>query len=127
MADYFTETFTKEETILGLKCCYSDTDLYTMCPYDNTITDCTQLIKRDALNIITSQKMKIEKLSEELIHALSELSLTKTSLNTAKVEAYKEFVGRLKKEALTRFDWTDYIEVEDIDNVLKELIGDNNG
>ena len=43
-----------------------------------------------------------------------------------KAEAYKEFAERLKAKAIQKFDWNEYVEVEEIDNLLKELVGDNN-
>lgn len=61
-----------------------------------------------------------------------------TSLNkcyeTAKSEAVKEFAERLKKEAITRLYSTNLelkeiecVEVEDIDYLAKEMVGENNG
>lgn len=42
----------------------------------------------------------------------------------AKIEAYKEFAKKLKENAMTKFDWNDYIDIEEVDNILKEMIGD---
>ncbi len=50
------------------------------------------------LDLINRQKAEIKRLNGELIKALSELSLTRASLNIAKVEAYKEFAKQIKKE-----------------------------
>lgn len=70
MADNFTDTFTKEETIKALRCCYSDEGLCSICPYEDTITSCTQLLKRDAFDIIKSQEQFIES-QNELISKLA--------------------------------------------------------
>jgi FtsZ-binding cell division protein ZapB len=43
-----------------------------------------------------------------------------------KAEAYTEFAERLKKESYERIDLTAYVEVSDIDNLLKEMIKNEN-
>lgn len=120
MADNFTDTFTKEETILALKCCYSDNDLCGACPYDDTITDCTQLLNRDALNIIKKQ--------DEFIESQNEL-ISKLALECK--NSYKEFAEKLKqhKRKMNGFDWGgefwDYaVLVEDIENTLIEMVSE---
>lgn len=84
MADNFTDTFTKEETIKALRCCYSDEGLCSICPYENTITSCTQLLKRDAFDIIKSQEQFIES-QNELISKLV-LECKNNISNEAKVK-----------------------------------------
>ena len=37
-------------------------------------------------------------------------------------EAIKEFAERLKGKAMQKFDWNEYVEVEDIDNLVKEMM-----
>lgn len=44
-------------------------------------------------------------------------------LNTAKVEAIKEFAERLRKE----LSFGKYITAEQIDNLVKEMVGEGNG
>ena len=44
----------------------------------------------------------------------------------AKSEAYKEFAERMKEKAMQKFDWNEYDEVEDIDDLVKEMVGENN-
>ena len=41
-------------------------------------------------------------------------------------KAIKEFAERLKAKALQKFDWNEYVEVEEIDNLVKEMVGDDN-
>ena len=43
-----------------------------------------------------------------------------------KAEAIKAFAERLKEKAMQKFDWNEYVEVEDIDNLVKEMVGENN-
>lgn len=120
MADNFTDTFTKEETIKALRCCYSDEGLCSICPYENTITSCTQLLKRDAFNIIKNQERFIESQNE----LISKLALECKN-------SYKEFAEKLKqhKRKMNGFDWGgefwDYaVLVEDIENTLIKMVGE---
>lgn len=83
MADNFTDTFTKEETIKALRCCYSDEDLCSICPYKDTIASCTQLLKRDAFDIIKSQEQFIES-QNKLISKLALECKKKLRLNRIK-------------------------------------------
>lgn len=124
MADNFTDTFTKEETIKALRCCYSDEGLCSICPYEDTITSCTQLLKRDAFDIIKSQNELISKLALEC--------------KKAKIESYKEFANKLKAKAEYNI-YTDidtngksleyeyfYVDTDDIDKVLQEFVNISN-
>lgn len=120
MADNFTDTFTKEETIKALRCCYSDEGLCSICPYEDTITSCTQLLKRDAFDIIKSQEQFIESQNE----LISKLALECKN-------SYKEFAEKLKqhKRKMKGFDlneefWDYAVLVEDIENTLIEMVGE---
>lgn len=42
-----------------------------------------------------------------------------------KSEVIKEFAEKLKEKAMQKFDWNEYVEVEDIDNLVKEMVGDS--
>lgn len=131
MADNFTDTFTKEETIKALRCCYSDEGLCSICPYKDTITSCTQLLKRDAFDIIKGQEQFIESQNE----LISKLAL---ECKKAKIESYKEFADKLKAKAECEI-YTDidtdgksleykyfYVDIDDIDEVLQEFGCKNN-
>lgn len=41
-----------------------------------------------------------------------------------KSKAYKEFAEKLKENTTTKFDWNDYIDIEEVDNLLKEMVGE---
>ena len=126
MADNFTDTFTKEETIKALRCCYSDEDLCSICPYKDTITSCTQLLKRDAFDIIKNQEQFIESQNELISKLVFECK-------KVKIESYKEFANKLKAktecEIYTDID-TDGKSLEyeyfyvDTDDNFKEYIYD---
>ena len=46
-------------------------------------------------------------------------------IKNIKAEAYKEFAERLKEKAMQKFDWNEYVEVEDIDKLVKEMVVDD--
>lgn len=123
MADNFTDTFTKEETIKALRCCYSDEGLCSICPYEDTITSCTQLLKRDAFDIIKSQEQFIESQNE----LISKLALAGKN---ATAEAYKEFADMVKKNIKEVWNYDNgtcscvLVLTKDIDKILKEIVGE---
>lgn len=41
-----------------------------------------------------------------------------------KKQVYKKFAERLKENVTTKFDWNEYIDIEEIDNFLKEMVGE---
>lgn len=41
-----------------------------------------------------------------------------------RAEAVKEFVERLKDKSLTKWDYHDAVDIEEIDNLVKEMVGD---
>lgn len=49
-----------------------------------------------------------------------------TKNNEIKKQAYKEFAERLKENAITKFDWNEYIDIEEIDTLLKEMVDEEN-
>jgi len=50
-----------------------------------------------------------------------DISILQVDINKVKSKARKEFWDRLKKEAITKYDWNDYIEMECGDNLLKAM------
>ena len=70
-------------------------------------------------DLYQKEKAKVEKAKQKLIEILK-------SLKTVKVEAYKEFAERLKERAKAN-EWNGTICGLDIDNLLKELGGAENG
>lgn len=112
MADNFTDTFTKEETIKALRCCYSDEGLCSICPYENTITSCTQLLKRDAFDIIKSQSELISKIALDCLEC-----------KKAKIKLFQEFAEKLKNRWFDKHYDSPDIDFDDfIDNLLKEMV-----
>ena len=70
-------------------------------------------------NLINRQKSEIERLRYNLEAVLDE--------RADHSEAYKEFAERLKENSIATFSWNGVVLVEEIDNLLKEMVGDNCG
>lgn len=43
-----------------------------------------------------------------------------------KSKAVKEFAEKVKEKAMQKFDWNEYVEVDEINNLVKELVGEDN-
>lgn len=69
---------------------------------------------------------KIERLKKELMKCKLEKEMLHQTVEEIKSEAYKEFAERLKEYATQGFWETDaYVGTEQIDNLLKETMGDS--
>lgn len=55
-----------------------------------------------------------------------EIERLQAEIKQAKSEAIKEFAERLKKEAVTKCDWDNCVDVEDIDRLVAEMVGGKN-
>lgn len=80
----------------------------------------------NALDLIRSQKAEIERLKGSTI--VNDIMERQKIKREAKAEAYVEFAERLKKksfETVRNYGLTkDVVEVCDIDNLLKEMVGE---
>lgn len=75
------------------------------------------------LDLINRQKAELESLKEA--YAIYEET---TGLKWARAEAIKEFAERLKSRASgVRVGWHEFVTVEGIDNLVKEMTGEDNG
>ena len=73
-----------------------------------------------------------ERLQEAIDEQDIEISRLYKRIDEAKAEAYKEFAERLKTEYAKGMNWfkkkeSYYVDVGDINNLLKELVGEDNG
>ena len=59
-------------------------------------------------------------------NAIKEVKELEDRLKTAKAEAYEEFAERLKENSIATFSFEGFVLVEEIDNLLKELVGEDN-
>ena len=79
-------------------------------------------IEKDALfDKAEELKAEVERLNaliktkNKLIEGLDQ------SISYAYDRAIEEFAEKLKEKAMQKFDWNEYVEVEDIDNLVKEF------
>lgn len=145
---------TDNEIIKALEYCNADRNECNKCVLQEECESSPfySSIAKHALGLINRQKAEIETLKKrisELKHArfkqqaytaelqneivkLKDHNENLLAANTAfsneileaKSEAYKEFAERLKKEALPKCNWDDCIDVEDIDRLVKEMVGE---
>lgn len=86
---------------------------------------------KSTLDLITRQQAEIERLKTENSHyAELEQGCYVTGVKNIKAEAYKEFAERLKTEYAKGMSWfkkkeSYYVDVGDIDNLVKEMVGDS--
>lgn len=92
----------------------------------------------NAFDLITRQQEKIERLkgisdnkTKELLRYNASIEELHKKLEIAKAEAYKDFAERLKEEYAQGINWFGvkehyFVNVEDIENLLKEMAGENN-
>ena len=110
---------TDNDIVKALECCIGDTDGKDCfgCPLYE-IDDCQAHLNLAALDLINSQQAEIERLKYNLKAVLDE--------RADHSEAIKEFAERLKENSIATFSWNGVVLVEEIDNLLKEMVGDNN-
>ena len=130
---------TDNEIIKALECCSCETIMYCedQCPfYKKCMKD--EPLSKYALDLINRQKSEIERLksaNDEKFHQwhiLAEKSkqyyadLYNEAKYILKSEAVKEFAERLKEETLTTDKFGEILLVQDIDNLVKEMVDDDN-
>lgn len=124
------------EIIDALNCCYGFH--CEKCPLKGD-DHCGLTLEDESIKLIERLKAEIDKLKEEhdknfekweiLDKRTKEryAELYEEAKGVVRAKAIKEFAERLKKEAMTKWDWNDYVEVEEIDNLVKEMVGADNG
>ena len=115
---------TDKEITKALECCCKNNNCEG-CPLDYLTfsSQCASELAIKSLDLINRQKSELEKLKQS-----PHCRQTNENINISqiKAEAIKEFAERLKD---TKFKHgNDYmIYAENIDNIAKEKVGDNNG
>lgn len=84
--------------------------------------NCSQITANAALDLINRQKAEIEKLKGSTI--VSNIMESQKIKREAKAEAYKEFAERLKIYSCRLKDGHDMVDTICIDNLLKEMVGE---
>ena len=128
---------TDNEIIKSLECCVKDGYPYGCkdCQYHNL--NCNEQLDADALDLINRQKVEIERLERDVFTYKIRWAKAESRETKAKAEAIKEFAERLKEKAHTTPVFDSYcsktymgnvlkVYVADIDNLVKEMVGETN-
>ena len=136
-----TDKLTDKEIVKALECCINN--LCPNCPLGHHITGtynehCGDDLMKYALDLINHLQAENKRLkaptTDWLVRGISPEQLEQEKIQVWKAAAYKEFAERLKKEkhiCLPPFgypiDENDWVIYEyDIDDLLKELVGEDN-
>lgn len=120
---------TDEEIIKSLECMLkmlNNNIVFSLecggCTFDNGLCSeiCSKGIMKVTVDLINSQKSEIERYKR--YYYRHEYDKWEKQI---KAEAYKEFAERLKKETLSDRGY-DILQQGTIDNLLKEMVGDDN-
>lgn len=94
---------------------------------------CSSVLLQDAIDLHARQQAEIERLKKgKDEYAYLYDKHINTAFSHIKTEAIKEFAERLKTEYAKGMSWfkkkeSYYVDVSDIDNLVKEMVGENNG
>lgn len=140
---------TDKEIIKAMELCFSEGfRKCEECPLksqQDEMFTCIRIKQKNAFDLINRQQAEIEKLKEEnkfhrktiQENAQRALEVTIEEVDKAKTEAIKSFAERLNDTILDKSDRSldnpngnDYFisdVIEDIDNLVKEMVGENDG
>lgn len=124
----------------GLECCSNPSiNSCKDCPYNNNgeFSCCDGEMCKDALNLITEQEKKIERLKDENIRLTTKLGQVLLSIDTVKEmnamcnieeqvkQAKIDVLNRLKSLSIYDDNYLDgYVFIDDIDKLLEEYEND---
>lgn len=96
------------------------------CPYDGQIL-CQDVLCKDALNLITEQEKKIERLTEKLGQVLLSIDTVKEmntmcSIDEQRKRAVQDFAEKLKEKALLHCRTINCYECKFIETTIDELL-----
>lgn len=116
------------DVVKGLECCIFDD--CENCPHDEE-TACVENLHQESVDLIKSFKAEIKRLEANLKEALAEIEALKQINLHCKAETAKEFAERLKTEKATGMNWFGKehysVKIEDIDELVKEMVGASDG
>ena len=132
---------TDNEIIKALECCAQPIPICKECPcYDSNVPHpCVDQLKWATLNLIDSQQAEIERLNSLVDDHFWDFcsiagcegasndcwkTCSDSRYNKIKSEAIREFAERLKDKSLTKWDYHDAVDIEEIDSLVKEMVGD---
>ena len=112
------------EIIKALGLCSSDeVGLCHICPLDGECNGDITILLKLALDLINSQKAEIENQSANIRNLTAENLQMINCIKRLKAEAIKEFARKLKCGVPQE---TGIIRCADIDNLVKEMVGESN-
>lgn len=128
---------TDNEIIKALECCCVVGECANCPCYSVKESDCKGIDWSDVYALINRQTEEIKTLTamveaaEDYLRPLPFKNAFDEHISKKKAEAIKEFAKRLK-ECKCSYDLPDYhsfdaVEIEDIDNLVKEMVGTDNG
>lgn len=128
---------TDNEIIKALECCVRGN--CKGCPREKELDEACASIVKDALELLYRQQAEIERLNSLVDdHFWDFCSIAgcegasndcwktcpDSHYNKIKNDAVKEFAETLKDKSLTKWDYHDAVDIEEIDNLVKEMVGD---
>ena len=115
---------TDKDLIKALECCNKDD--CDNCPYKRNCKN----VMCDVLDLINRQQAEIERLNKEVKYWEVEAKEARADINQAVAEAVKEFATRLEEysyESMGNYGIIHMVvSVKDIDNLVKEMVGEGN-
>ena len=135
---------TDKEVIKALECCVDWRGNVSCwdCPLKNT--GCIHFDKlKETLDLINRLQAKLDEAEDTIQFAYKKLKKAEAEVETEldklnaekndvmyhkaqiKAESIKEFAERLKENSIATFSWNGVVLVEEIDNLVKEMVDDN--
>lgn len=128
--------FTDEQIIKAMRCVIGNGVNCSECEYQKALPfpSCRRMCAKNALDLINRQKAEIERLTAKILvkdnindYNTAQLRIAREELRTAKSEAIKEFVERVKRTSIgleigddKKFKMT-VVSTAAIDNLVKEM------
>ena len=116
---------TDNEIIKALECCSVHPMKCKKCPYQG-LECCTNEHRKNALDLINRQKAEIERLEKGSLKEA--MIFNSKTIENATAEAIKEFAEMITNRAsaiqVGDISWVWQISQDDIDSILKEMVGD---
>lgn len=121
---------TDKDIIKALECCdYPTDDLCCECCFKDEY-HCTTALNEATIDLIKRQQAEIERLqkdSERLKKVQMQLDDVLIMRHIIKAEAIKEFAEMLKNDWIGNLYYCEDLDITEwIDNLVKEMVGDNN-
>ena len=125
---------TDEQIIKALERCFTrgfDESTCYECPFYTATAKCAEDLRDSVLDLINRQKAEIARLTAKILvkdninhYNTAQLRIAREELRTAKSEAIREFVERVKRYSFVdslSLDGKETVYVDGIDSILKEM------